>query len=305
MSNTKILELPDIRDAVYATSGRLEATRLYLNMLKDYSSLDAKLLHNKLETDYLRYISSNKLKKQTEKIVSRIHCHAVRNFPNYSLTAKSREKALLSYVHKNLIALSDGKPLDHIMDTRACRLIIDSVTDGPEELIKTLGNLVNTTILFLLDQGFQLYPAPKPKDTAGFNVEKYPDIYIPKKSYILPEYKMYVKDYVSTPKATNGYQSFHVIVIDPDGNPLEIQFRTFDMDCHSENKIDDHYKYKEKKVQKYSLPVLDRSRVHWSNYRYEIFYAPNKNNVLEEKIMLEDYAGLEKSVSIRSLVYNP
>ena len=305
MSELKELNLPDIREAIYATSGRLSAAEKYIEMLKGINNLEAKQLHNKLETDYLRYIRSQTLQNYTEKLVSRIHCNAVKLLPNYSITTKSREKSLLSYVNKTFIALSEGKSLERIMDTRACRLIIDnSQAQNDEEVVKALGELVNNTLSFLLDQGFQLSPATPPKDTDGFNKKHHPDVYVPKKSYILEEYKVFVKDYVSTPKK-NGYQSYHVIAIDPKGNYIEIQFRSFDMDCHSEYKVANHGQYKEEQIQKYNLKPLDRTKVHWSNYRYENFSIVNEKGEKEEKVLFADDAGLEKSLSIRTLTYNP
>lgn len=305
MSKIRKLDLPDVRECIYSTSTRLAATQKYIKELESFSSLEAKLLRNKLETDYLRYISNYKLQRKTKRIFTKVHEESVRFLLEHSVTTKSREKSLLSYIYKNLIALSTNKPLDKIMDTRACRIIIDSPSkNAPEELLKSLGNLVNHILSYLLDLGFQLCPAPPPKDTNKFNPNNNQDIYIPKSSYILPEFKIYVKDYVTNPKE-NGYQSFHVIVIDSDGDPFEIQFRTYDMDCYSEEKLASHDTYKEKQIKKYNLPILDRTKIHWSNYRYEIFKIVLENGEIVERTLLADDAGLEKSLSICTITHNP
>lgn len=92
------------------------------------------------------------------------------------------------------------------------------------------------------------------------------------------------KDYIAIPKA-NSYQSLHTTVIGADGDRVEIQIRTHDMNSIAERGIAAHWKYKEGK-----FDTSSRENVDWVNRLLEWHQELGDPNEFLETVKIDLFA---------------
>lgn len=83
-----------------------------------------------------------------------------------------------------------------------------------------------------------------------------------------------LRDWVSHPKA-NGYQALHLTVMGPDGQWIEVQIRSEQMDEIAERGLAAHWKYKEKGSDTAGDPSSELDR--WLERIQEVLEAPSPN----------------------------
>ncbi|MDQ7029991.1 MAG: bifunctional (p)ppGpp synthetase/guanosine-3',5'-bis(diphosphate) 3'-pyrophosphohydrolase [Ardenticatenia bacterium] len=98
-------------------------------------------------------------------------------------------------------------------------------------------------------------------------------------------------DYIATPKE-NQYQSLHTAVVGPEGKPLEVQIRTYEMDRKAELGVAAHWRYKEEL--RYRDTFLEerirwlRSLIEWGREMADAqeFVESVKSDVLPERVLV-------------------
>ena len=236
-------------------------------------------------------LHSNKIIEFSNTLLDNTFLSKIRTNYNclYSLTKKEnpelrfhlsgRRKDVIGAEKKINLYLSQNRDLSNFKDELAFRFIL--FNGG----IETCYSLMKTVIDFHIAKGFIPCVATKVFQTEGFRKDDFPDIEIPEKSSLPPQYQLWVKDYILHPKES-GYQSLHVVFQDPKTRRgLEIQIRTFKMHIHAESHARaGHDAYKELRYADNNIN-FDRSKIHMDGYAF-----------IEGQIF--DFIGLEKAYQI-------
>ena len=193
----------------------------------------------KLE-NYLKFYYNHRALMDIEKIIDEFKFYLFKfNIPfeifgrvkNYT----SFMKKLRSFIYDHLDPLT-------INDEFGFRLIVGTKSKDDQDSINLLYLVANLTINYFVDIKHYKLIVPSQKNITGFNKLLYPDVFVPEQSQIEEKNRPFVKDYYVDPKA-NGYQSLHIVFLEPSGRTIEVQMRTFAGEYHS-TYIADHQQHK-------------------------------------------------------------
>ena len=205
--------------------------------------------HGNIFLRYKNYLSSNDFLDSVSDDMTQFRKQIVDKYPDITLTISGRIKSIIrveekfngyiiefcsNYYHKYKTFPSEEEMslyLQRFRDLIAYRIIISV----PEKCLKGrdknkveidyLYKIANSLPLFFTRRGYSIENAPSVVGVSATH----------KRSKLLQENRRYFKDYVVQPKE-NGYQSLHIALIDNHSHfaNIEIQLRTFEMDCFAE-----------------------------------------------------------------------
>lgn len=193
--------------------------------------------------------------------------------PTAKVLIEGRVKTLFSELNKRLTKMLEDQS-SQIQDLLALRIIIVNKSDPKTEtdLCYAVANAIlsnlsqyDSSVKTDLSWDLSIKQAGKLQSFAYIVKKKYPQVYIPCKSNILPIFDSNVKDYICKPNE-KGYQSLHFI-ISYKGVPLEIQIRSISMHNWAVSGPAAHTEYKEsKKFQGIKLDCFDISKIKTPHY---------------------------------------
>lgn len=217
--------------------------------LREQSQNTIDIAHGNFLLRYLNYLSRNDFLDSVSDDMTQFRKQIVDKYSDITLTISGRIKSIIrveakfngyiiefcsNYYHKYKTFPSEeemSKYLQRFRDLIAYRIIVSA----PEQCLKGrdkdkveidyLYKIANSLPLFFTKRGYSIEYAPS---VVGVRTTH-------KKTKLSSENKKFFKDYIVQPKE-NGYQSLHIALIDNHSHfaNIEIQLRTFEMDCFAE-----------------------------------------------------------------------
>ncbi len=263
---------------LYNSSSLEELLTKYSDALRNSNNL-TNLLHANKINEIQNILLDNKFLTMIRRHYDSLYTFTKKTYPSLKFYLDGRRKSVISSEKKINLYLLENRLLTDFRDELAFRFILF------DNNIELCYSLLKTVIDFNIAKGFLPCKATSVFETEFFKKEDFPDIIIPKKSFLPPEYEKWVKDYIVNPK-NSGYQSLHTVFQDPKTSRcFEIQIRTFSMHIHAESdSFAGHDAYKEQRYSNTDIE-FDRSKIHMDGYAFvgnQIF----------------DFIGLEKPYQI-------
>ena len=205
--------------------------------------------HSNLLLRYSIYLESNDFLDSVSDDMTQFRKQVVDKYSDITLTISGRIKSIIrveqkfngyiiefcsNYYHKYKTFPSEeemSKYLQRFRDLIAYRIIVSV----PEQCLKGRDkNKIEVDYVYKIANNLPSFFTKR-----GYSIEYASSVVgvstIRKRSKLLQENRRYFKDYIVQPKE-NGYQSLHIALIDNHSHfaNIEIQLRTFEMDCFAE-----------------------------------------------------------------------
>lgn len=177
-----------------------------------YNSLRNLYLTDDIMRNYLS--TSSVILHESFDLASQIYPGAV--------AAYGRRKSFMSY----LLKLIDSEDVTMVYDHHALRIILDDKDANPIDSIKYLYLLLRGIFDHFYSNSYLFKPLPYKKDKITEDIRN--QLYIPDLPSNLRSFEKYFKDRVRFPKS-NGFRGLTVVIISPDGLPIELQMWTSSM----------------------------------------------------------------------------
>lgn len=305
MNNTTPIELaplglPDIAPCIYAGKNSLDAVRLYQEKLQmalqeNPKNTNALLVRNAFRR-YEHCVA--RLGNAHKSLFFDLHKSVIENHADISIHTLARIKSVLRFFQKCRRNLYKNKTLYDISDIFAGRIVIDSHKFSEAELIKICYEIATEVLDFMLLHDYLPVHTTGVKDAfQPFDTQKFPDIVIPEENQLPDSLIGFCKDYIKKPKSLTGYQSLHLVFENSQGERMEIQIRTFDMDDRAENCDSTmHDAYEE--LQDCGVPPIhiDYQKIHMPFFSVKYGKLYDKAGiVLSEPCMEETYRGTSQA----------